>query len=92
MTNTPDGGLDVANLPDKWKERFYIEKDRAFSLTFGLGTRYKLDKFDLVLDGRFQYFLSDRVDGLDQIDGSSDNNDTLIFFSAGIVFDLESSY
>ena len=92
LTNTPSGGLDVSNLPAKWQDTFFIEKDQTFSLTFGLGTRYKLDKFDLVFDGRFQYFLSDRVDGLDQVDGSSANNDTLIFFSAGIVFDLESNY
>jgi hypothetical protein len=91
LTNTPSGGLDVSNLPAKWQENFYLEKDNTFSLTFGLGTRYKLDRFDLVFDGRFQYFLSDRVDGLDQVDGSSDNNDTLIFFSAGIVFDLDGS-
>ncbi len=91
LTNTPGGGLDVNNLPEKWQDRFFIEPDKAFSLTLGLGTRYKLDKFDFVLDGRWQYFLSDRVDGLDQVDGSSNNNDTLIFFSVGIVFDLEGS-
>lgn len=91
LTNTPDGGLDVNNLPEKWQDTFYIDKDNTFSLTLGLGTRYKLDKFDLVIDGRWQYFLSDRVDGLDQVDGSSKNNDTLLFFSAGIVFDLESN-
>ena len=89
LTNTPDGGLDVGNLPAKWQENFYLDPDTSFSLTLGVGTRYKLDKFDLVVDGRFQYFLSDRIDGLDQVDGSSDNNDTLIFFSVGVVFNLE---
>jgi len=92
LTNTPEGGLNISNLPPKWRENFFLEKDTSFSLTFGLGTRYKLDKFDLVFDGRWQYFLSDRIDGLDQVDGSSRNNDTLIFFSAGIVFDLQGNY
>ncbi len=89
LTNTPNGGLDVGNLPEKWRENFFIEPDKTFSLTVGAGTRYKLDKFDLVVDGRFQYFLSDRVDGLDQVDGSSKKNDTLLFFSVGVVFALE---
>jgi len=89
LTNTPNGDLDPNTLPEKWRENFFIEPDKAFSLTLGLGTRYKLDKFDLVVDGRFQYFLSDRIDGLDQVDGSSKNNDTLIFFSVGVVFALD---
>jgi len=92
LTNTPDGGLDLSALPTKWQDRTFLEKDTSFSLTLGLGTRYKLDKFDLFVDGRFQYFLSDKVDGLDQIDGSSTNNDTLLFFSAGIIFNLEGNY
>ena len=78
-------------LPEKWENRTFLDPDTTFSLTLGVGTRYKLDKFDFVIDGRFQYFLSDRVDGLDQVDGSSTNNDTLLFFSVGIVFDLEGS-
>lgn len=92
VTNTPDGGLDVGNLPAKWQDNIYLNPDTTFSLTFGLGTRYKLDRFDVVADGRFQYFLSDKIDGLDQVDGSSKNNDTLILFSVGVVFALEGSY
>ena len=89
LMNTPDGGLDVSNLPTKWQNNFYVEPESTFSLTLNLGTRYKLNNVDLVLDGRWQYFLSDKVDGLDQQDGSSKFNDTLLFFSVGAVFNLE---
>ncbi len=88
LTNTPSGGLDVGNLPAKWQDRFFIEPDNTFSLTLSAGTRFKLDRIDLVADARWQHFFSDQVDGLDQVDGSSRNNDTLIFLSLGVVFDL----
>lgn len=78
-------------LPDPWQEdAIFVEKDNTFSLTFGLGTRYKMDNFDFFVDARWQYFLSDRVDGLDapsDVSGSK-FNDTLIFFSVGAIFDL----
>ena len=88
LTNDGNGGLNVANLPQKWREHFYIEPDQTFSFTLSAGTRYKLNNIDLVADARWQYFLSDKVDGLDQVDGSSKFNDTLIFFSVGVIFDL----
>ena len=88
LTNTSNGGLDVGNLPAKWQNNFFIEPDNTFSFTLSAGTRYKMNNIDLVADARFQSFFSDRIDGLDQVDGSSKNNDTLILFSVGIVFDL----
>lgn len=88
LTNTPSGTLDVASLPEKWQNRTFLEPDNTFSLTLSGGTRFKLDNVDLVADVRWQYFFSDRVDGLDQVDGSSKYNDTLIFFSVGVIFDL----
>lgn len=78
-------------LPLPWQDNaIFVEKDNTFSLTFGLGTRYKLDNFDLFIDARWQYFLSDKVDGLDaprELSGSK-FNDTLIFFSFGAIYDL----
>ena len=88
LTNTSNGGLDVGNLPAKWQNRFFIEPDNTFSFTLSTGTRFKLDKVDLVADLRWQHFFSDKVDGLDQVDGSSKYNDTLILLSFGAVFDL----
>ncbi len=80
-------------LPLPWQENaIFVEKDNTFSLTFSLGTRYKMDTFDFFIDARWQYFLSDRVDGLDapkELSGSK-FNDTLIFFSVGAIYDLSS--
>ena len=99
---TPEFSTDYGNgdyinnpeiLPNPWQENaIFIEKDTAFSLTFSLGTRYKMTGFDLFIDARYQYFLSDRIDGLDaphDVSGSK-NNDTLIYFSVGAIFDLSS--
>ena len=77
-------------LPEKWQDQVYVGKQQAFSMTMNAGTRYKLDNFDLVLDARWQYFFTDRYDGLDsKKDNSSKFNDTLIYFSVGVVFDME---
>ena len=98
---TPEFSTDYGNgdyinnpsiLPGPWQEdAIFLEKDNAFSLTFGLGTRYKMGgDFDLFIEARYQYFLSDRIDGLDapsDVSGSK-NNDTLIYFSVGGVFHL----
>ena len=97
--STSYGNGDYINNPDilpgPWQENaIFTEKDNAFSLTFSLGTRYKMSGFDLVLDARYQYFLSDRIDGLDapsEVSGSK-FNDTLIYFSLGAVIDLETFY
>ena len=69
---------------------YFLKKINTFSLTFSAGTSYKMEGFDLFIDARWQYFLSDRVDGLDaphELSGSK-FNDTLIYFSVGAIFDL----
>jgi len=77
-------------LPEKWIDQVYVGKQQAFSMTMNAGTRYKMNSFDLVLDARWQYFFTDKYDGLDsRKDESSKYNDTLIYFSVGIIFDLE---
>lgn len=76
-------------LPQKWQNNVYPDKDNTFSLTLSAGTRYRVGKVDLVLDGRWQYFFSDRIDGLDANDGTSKYNDTAIYISLGVVFDIE---
>jgi len=76
-------------LPDKWQNEVYVGKQNALSMTLSAGTRYKLNNFDLVLDARWQYFFTDKFDGLDAKDESSKFNDTLIYFSVGVVFDME---
>jgi len=95
--STSYGNGDYINnpdiLPNPWQENaIFVEKDNTFSLTFGLGTRYKMTGFDLVAEARYQYFFSDKIDGLDaphDVSGSK-FNDTLIYFSVGAIFDLSS--
>ena len=102
---TPEVSTDYGNgdyinnpsiLPNHLQDidnAIYLEKDNTFSLTFGLGTRYKMKgDFDIFVEARYQYFLSDRIDGLDashDISGSK-FNDTLIYFNVGAIFHLNS--
>ena len=95
---TSDLGDYVADptvLPRPWQQNaVFVEKDNTFSFTFSAGTRYKMNNFDLFVDARWQYFLSDKVDGLDAPSDLSGSkfNDTLIFFSVGAIFDLNSIF
>jgi len=94
---TPDLTSDLGDwrtnpsvLPEKWaNDGVFIEKDNTFSLTMNAGTRYKINDFDLTFDARWQYFFSDNVDGLNANDTGDKFNDTLIYFSVGVVFDLD---
>lgn len=95
-TLTSDLGNYVTNpevLPTPWQENaVFVDKSSTFSLTFSLGSRYKLNNFDVFVDARWQYFFSDKIDGLDaphDLSGSK-FNDTLIFFSVGAIYDLGS--
>ncbi len=86
---------DPTVLPAPWQQNaVFVEKDNTFSLTFSAGTRYKMENFDLFVDARWQYFLSDKVDGLDAPSDLSGSkfNDTLIFFSVGAIFDLNNLF
>ncbi|MCB0460304.1 MAG: outer membrane beta-barrel protein [Flavobacteriaceae bacterium] len=97
LTTTHNGGDYVNNpegtLPGPWQvDAVFLEPDTTFSLTLSAGTRYKLGDVQLVLDARWQYFFSDRIEGLDaphELSGSK-HNDTLIFLSFGAVYDLGS--
>lgn len=82
---------DPSILPEPWQQNaIFLEKDKTFSFTASLGTRYNLGDFDFVADLRWQYFFSDRIDGLDapkDVSGSK-YNDTLLFLNLGVIFDL----
>jgi len=96
----PEVSSDLGNyitnpsvLPLPWQDvdnSIFVEKDNTFSLSFSAGTRYKMNNFDLFVDARWQYFLSDKIDGLDAPSDLSGSkfNDTLIYFSIGAIFDL----
>lgn len=69
-------------------DRLFIEKNSAVSFTNGLGFRYKLDDVDFVAEGRYQAFLSDRIEGIDTDLSDDEHNDSQVLFKFGIVFHL----
>jgi len=77
------------DLIPKWQEgAIYLEKDATFAASVGAGIRYSISDVDLVLEGRWQHFFSDKVDGLDDTstDSASDFNDTMVVINAGIIY------
>jgi len=89
------------DLIDKWQEgAIYLEEGSTFGASIGAGIRYSIDSFDLVLDGRWQHFFSDQVDGLDDegIDPTSNAptgsnyNDTMVYVNFGVVFVFGKNY
>lgn len=61
----------------------------ALSLVGSVGTRYKLSRLsDLVLDLRWQYYFSDKVDGLNHKLPSNKSNDYLVWLNVGYIFYL----
>jgi len=77
--------LDLIN---KWQVgAIHLEDDSAFAGSAGLGVRYGLDRLDLVLDTRYQFFFTDRLEGLDAPnDPGNRDNDTMILVNLGIVY------
>jgi hypothetical protein len=75
-------------LIDKWQTgAVFLDAGSTFGVSGGAGLRYGLDNVDFVIDARYQYFFSDRIDGLDAPDDPGNlNNDTAIFFNVGVVY------
>ncbi len=76
------------DLIDKWQTgAIFLDSDTTFGVSAGAGLRYSLDKLDLLLDGRYQYFFSDNGDGLNAPnDPANKNNDSMVFINIGIVY------
>lgn len=61
----------------------------VFSIVGSVGTRYKLNVLaDLVIDLKWQYFMDDKVDGLDHNLKSNKSNDWLVWLNVGYIFYL----
>jgi hypothetical protein len=75
-------------LIDKWQTgAIFLDKGNTFGASAGAGIRYSLEVLDLVLEGRYQYFFSDDVDGLNApLDPANKNNDSMIFVNLGVVY------
>ena len=77
------------DLIPKWQNgAIYLEKGTTFGVSAGAGIRYSISDFDLVFEGRWQHFFSDKVDGIDDTspNTASDFRDTMIVVNVGIVY------
>lgn len=92
-----DGDYDITNpnnFYSLWVQNgntdfITTEVGAAFSIVGSVGTRYKLSRMsDLVLDLRWQYYFSDKVDGLNHKLPSNRFNDHLIWLNFGYIFYL----
>lgn len=83
----------IGTLPKPWQvDAVFMDPGYTFSWTFNVGTRYKLGDVHVFADARFQYFFSDKIEGLDaphDLSGSK-FNDTIVYFSVGVIYDLGS--
>lgn len=75
-------------LIDKWQEgAVHLDAESIFSATAGIGVRFGLDKVDFSLEGRYQYYFSDVVDGLNAPDDPANKgNDSMVFINAGVIY------
>jgi len=73
-------------LPEE--DNIFMEKQNVFSLTAGIGSRYKLDDIDILFEYRFNSFFSDRIEGLDSDFSGDKHNDAQTIFNIGVVFHL----
>ncbi|MDO6759873.1 glutamate dehydrogenase [Tamlana sp. 2_MG-2023] len=61
----------------------------SWSMVSNVGVRYKLSRVsDLLLDFRWQFYMDDKVDGLDHNLPSNKHNDSLIWLSLGYIYYL----
>ncbi|WP_159950013.1 THC0290_0291 family protein [Polaribacter septentrionalilitoris] len=91
QSNLGDWTQDISVLPKKYTSNKALDvgSGNAFSLALGLGTRFKLaPKIDLVAQFNYQYFFSDKIDGLQAKVIENKNNEWLVNIQFGIVYHL----
>ena len=65
----------------------FLEPENIFSATAGIGVRFGLEMLDFSLEGRYQYYFSDVVEGLNAADDPANkSNDSMVFINAGIIY------
>ncbi|WP_310993312.1 THC0290_0291 family protein [Aequorivita marina] len=90
------GGLNTPiTTPDKYYNSFQKNAGSTAALVGGVGLRYKLSKFtDLMLEGRWQYYFSDYVDGLNPTEENNGmrpvpenkSNDWIYWLTVGYIY------
>lgn len=85
---------DIAILPQKYtlENALDIGPGQVFSFNIGLGTRFKLtEKLDISAKYSYQYFFSDKVDGLQAKVIENKNNEWAVNIQFGLVYHLNFS-
>lgn len=87
-----DWKQDPSVLYPKWAVPGAVNTEAGItaSITGGIGTRFKVGEYsDLLLESRWQYFLSNWVDGLNAKDDPANKyNDWLLYIHVGYVYYL----
>lgn len=75
-------------LINKWQVgAVHLDPQSFFSASAGAGVRFGLEKVDFSVEGRYQYFFSDEIEGLNAPnDPGNKNNDTMILINVGVVY------
>lgn len=75
-------------LIEKWQEgAVFLEPENIFSATAGAGVRFGLDALDFSVEGRYQYYFSDVVEGLNAPDDPGNkSNDSMVFVNVGVIY------
>ncbi len=76
------------DLIPKWQVgAVHLEEQNIISAAGTAGVRFGLDMVDFVVEARYQYYFSDKLEGLDAPnDPGNKNNDTMVFFNVGVVY------
>ena len=74
-------------IPKYQTDAVYVDPLNTYSMLFSAGTRINAgERGDFILDMRWQYFLSDKIDGISPNDSSNKYNDWLYSLSVGYVY------
>jgi hypothetical protein len=83
---------DISVIYEKWQvpEAIKLKPNFTASLTLGIGTRHKLGEYsDLLIESRWQFFMSNYVDGLNAKDDVANKyNDWLLWVHVGYIYYL----
>lgn len=83
-----DKSEPYTDLIDKWQEdAVFLDAENILSASAGAGVRFGLDMVDFSLEGRYQYYFSDVVDGLNAPDDPANkSNDSMVFINVGVIY------
>ncbi len=91
VSNNGDWHKDITLLPDKWQlpGGVFDSRGTTYSVTLGGGTRYRINEdWEAVIDGRFQHFFSNKVDGLNAPVPENKNREWMVFVNVGLIYHI----